>query len=35
MVSGDNSATNFAATLTQRLGYAVTPGEPYWFEGCT
>ena len=23
---GDNSATNFAATLTQRLGYGVAPG---------
>jgi hypothetical protein len=35
VVRGDNSPTNFAATLTQRLGYAVTPGEPYWFDGCT
>ena len=35
VVRGDNSSTNFAATLTQRLGYAVTPGEPYWFDGCT
>ena len=34
-VRGDNSPTNFAATLTQRLGYAVTPGEQYWFDGCT
>lgn len=34
-VRGDNSPTNFAATLTQRLGYAVTPGEEYWFSGCT
>jgi hypothetical protein len=34
-VRGDNSPTNFAATLTQRLGYAVTPGEQYWFSGCT
>jgi hypothetical protein len=34
-VRGDSSPTNFAATLTQRLGYAVTPGEEYWFDGCT
>jgi len=34
-VRGDSSPTNFAATLTQRLGYAVTPGEQYWFSGCT
>jgi hypothetical protein len=34
-VRGDSSPTNFAATLTQRLGYAVTPGEQYWFAGCT
>ncbi len=35
VVRGDNSPTNFAATLTQRLGYTVTPGEQYWFDGCT
>jgi hypothetical protein len=35
VVRGDSSSTNFAATLTQRLGYAVTPGEAYWFAGCT
>jgi Carboxypeptidase regulatory-like domain/TonB dependent receptor len=34
-VRGDNSPTNFAATLTQRLGYPVTAGEQYWFAGCT
>ena len=34
-VRGDNSPTNFAATLTQRLGYPVTAGEQYWFDGCT
>jgi Carboxypeptidase regulatory-like domain len=34
-VRGDNSPTNFAATLTQRLGYPVTAGEQYWFNGCT
>jgi len=33
-VRGDNSPTNFAATLTNRLGYTVTPGEQYWFDGC-
>jgi hypothetical protein len=26
---------NFADTLTQRLPYPVSPGEPYWFAGCT
>ena len=30
-VRGDNSASNFAATLSQRLGYSVTPDEPYYF----
>ena len=35
VVRGDASPTNFAATLSQRLGYAVTPGESYWFQGCT
>src|SRR5437660_24824 len=34
VVRGDASPTNFAATLSQRLGYAVTPGEPYWLQGC-
>ncbi len=34
-VRGDNSPTNFAATLTSRLGYNVSPGEQYWFNGCT
>ncbi len=33
-VRGDASPTNFAATLTNRLGYAVSPGEQYWFDGC-
>ena len=33
-VRGDNSPTNFAATLTNRLGYTVTPGEDYWSAGC-
>jgi hypothetical protein len=31
-VRGDNSPENFAATLTQRLLYAVSPGEPYYFQ---
>ncbi len=34
VVRGDNSETNFAATLTNRLQYQVNPGEPYWFQGC-
>jgi hypothetical protein len=34
-VRGTNSATNFPAVLTQRLGYTVNPGEQYWFSGCT
>jgi len=35
VVRGDSSPSNFAATLTQRLGYTVSPGEQYWFQGCT
>jgi len=35
VVRGDASPSNMAATLTQRLGYTVTPGEQYWFQGCT
>ena len=34
VVRGDDSETNFAATLTNRLEYQVNPGEPYWFSGC-
>jgi hypothetical protein len=30
-VRGDSSPENFANTLTQRLGYTVSPGEPYYF----
>ena len=30
-----NGAHNLAQTLTQRLGYTVRPGEPYWVAGCT
>jgi Carboxypeptidase regulatory-like domain len=35
-VRGDSVAGNgtFDEVLTQRLGYPVTPGEPYWAEGC-
>src|ERR1035437_3780305 len=29
------SPTNFAAVLSDRLGYQVDPDEPYWFSGCT
>lgn len=35
VVRGDSSPSNMAATLTQRLGYTVSPGEQYWFQGCT
>jgi hypothetical protein len=35
VVQGDNLPGHFAQTLTQRLGYPVTAGEPYWFSGCT
>lgn len=34
VVGGDNDPNAFAATLSARLGYTVTPGEPYWFTGC-
>jgi Carboxypeptidase regulatory-like domain len=34
-VRGDNGPGHMAATLTSRLGYAVTPGEPYFAPGCT
>jgi hypothetical protein len=35
-VRGDNVAGNgtFDEALSQRLGYPVTAGEPYWVEGC-
>jgi hypothetical protein len=35
VVRGDSSASNMANTLTQRLGYTVNPGEPYWISGCS
>jgi hypothetical protein len=34
-VRGDNLAGHFASTLSSRLGYAVTAGEPYFAPGCT
>jgi len=34
-VRGDNLPGHFASTLSSRLGYAVTPGEPYFAPGCT
>ena len=33
-VEGDNLPGHFAQTLTSRLGYPVTAGEPYWVAGC-
>jgi hypothetical protein len=34
-VRGDNAPGDFAQTLTTRLGYSVSAGEPYWTSGCT
>ena len=36
-VRGDNNPADGAmpTVLSQRLGYAVTSGEPYWVSGCT
>lgn len=34
-VRGGASPTNFPSVLSQRLGYAVTAGEPYWVSGCS
>ncbi len=34
VVQGDNLPGHFAQTLTSRLGYPVTAGEPYWVSGC-
>jgi hypothetical protein len=33
-VRGVSGPSGWAAILTQRLGYQVTPDEPYWFAGC-
>ncbi len=35
IVQGDNLPGHMAQTLTSRLGYPVTAGEPYWAPGCT
>jgi hypothetical protein len=37
VVRGDNNPADGAmpTVLSQRLGYAVNPGEPYWVSGCT
>ncbi len=34
IVQGDNSPGAFAQALSTRLGYTVSPGEPYWVAGC-
>src|SRR5215469_15628550 len=34
-VRSGTSPTNFAALLSNRLGYQVNPDESYWFDGCT
>ncbi len=34
-MTGTVQGTNWAQELTGRLGYTVTPGEPYFFAGCT
>ncbi len=34
-LAGTVSGPNSADLLTQKLGYAVTPGEPYYTPGCT
>jgi len=34
-LSGSVNGSYWAQQLTSRLGYAVTPGEPYSFSGCT
>jgi len=33
-LSGRVNGSYWANTLSQRLGYAVSPGEPYYFAGC-
>jgi Carboxypeptidase regulatory-like domain len=35
VVRGENIPGNFPDVLSQRLGYTVTSGEQYWFDGCT
>jgi hypothetical protein len=34
-VLGDTTPTAMPAVLSSRLGYTVSPGEPYWTPGCT
>jgi hypothetical protein len=34
-LTGSVNGQNFAGILSQRLGYTVSPGEPYYFAGCT
>jgi carboxypeptidase family protein len=34
-LTGSVNGSYWANLLSQRLGYAVTPGEPYYFAGCT
>ncbi|MFZ1938231.1 MAG: carboxypeptidase regulatory-like domain-containing protein [Terracidiphilus sp.] len=35
LLTGTVGGPYFASLLTQRLGYAVSQGEPYYFRGCT
>ena len=35
LLTGTVGGPYFASLLTQRLGYTVTQGEPYYFNGCT
>ncbi len=35
LLTGSVGGPYFANLLTQKLGYAVTQGEPYYFNGCT
>ena len=34
-VPGTGVPGDYASTLSSRVGYAVTPGEPFYFAGCT
>jgi hypothetical protein len=35
LLTGTVGGSNFAGLLTQKLGYKVKQGEPYYFNGCT
>ena len=35
LLTGTVGGPYFASLLTQKLGYTVTQGEPYYFNGCT